>query len=221
MGSFDYYQTAFSYSDNETGEEHFVGVPEQGGRDLIAADPLPPGTVYASTVSSDGTVGIFRIEVSISSGTGKLKLAGGVAGNLKESFNRAFSYLKANKVALNVARDFDTSDFHVECIDLLGNKVDGELGVAFVIACYSILRRASPIPALMVLGDLSIQGNIKPVRSLAEPLQIAMDNGGRKALVPIENKRQFFEVSADVLENIDPIFYGDIKTAVMKCLEMV
>lgn len=221
MGSFDYYQTAFSYSDNETGEEHFVGVPEQGGRDLIAADPLPPGTVYASSVSSDGTVGIFRIEVSISSGTGKLKLAGGVAGNLKESFNRAFSYLKANKVALNVARDFDTSDFHVECIDLLGNKVDGELGVAFVIACYSILRKASPIPALMVLGDLSIQGNIKPVRSLAEPLQIAMDNGGRKALVPIENKRQFFEVSADVLENIDPIFYGDIRTAVIKCLEMV
>jgi ATP-dependent Lon protease len=72
----------------------------------------------------------------------------------------------------------------------------------------------------MVLGDLSIQGNIKKVRSLAEPLQVAMDNGARKALVPIENKRQFFDVSADVLENVDPIFYGDVRTAVMKSLEM-
>lgn len=221
MGSFDYYQTAFSYIHNETGEEHFVGVPEQGGRDLIASDPLPPGTVYASTVSSDGTVGVFRVEVTISSGTGKLKLAGGVSGGMKESFNRAFAYMKSNKVALGVGREFDGSDFHVECIDLLGNKVDGEIGVAFLIACYSIIRKATPLPAMMVLGDLSIQGNIKTVRSLVEPLQVGMDNGARKVLVPIENKRQFFEVSADVLENVDPVFYGDVKTALMKGLEMV
>ena len=48
MGSFEYYQTSFSYPVNETGEEKFVGVPEQGGRDLISADPLPPGTVYTA-----------------------------------------------------------------------------------------------------------------------------------------------------------------------------
>ena len=79
MGSFEYYQTSFSYTINETGEERFVGVPEQGGRDLISADPLAPGTVYTASVSGDGTVGLYRLEVSLSSGTGKLKLAGGVA----------------------------------------------------------------------------------------------------------------------------------------------
>ena len=46
MGSFEYYHTSFSYTLQETGEEKFVGVPEQGGRDLISADPLAPGTVY-------------------------------------------------------------------------------------------------------------------------------------------------------------------------------
>ena len=76
MGSFEYYHTSFSYSDNETGEEKFVGVPEQGGRDLISADPLAPGTVYSAGITSDGTVGLYRVEVSISNGTGKLKLAG-------------------------------------------------------------------------------------------------------------------------------------------------
>jgi ATP-dependent Lon protease len=93
MGSFEYYHTSFSYTVQDTGEERFVGVPEQGGRDLISADPLAPGTVYSATVSSDGTVGLFRIEVSISSGTGKLRLAGGVAGATKESVQRAFSFL--------------------------------------------------------------------------------------------------------------------------------
>lgn len=218
MGSFEYYQTSFSYLVNETGEELFTGVPEQGGRDLISADPLAPGTIYTASVSGDGTVGLYRVEVSLSTGTGKLKPAGGIAGEMKESVGRAFSYLLANKNAFGVGRGVDTSDFHVEVIDLLGNKVVAEIGVAFFIAAYSILRKASPQPALLVLGDMSIQGNIKPVRSLAEPLQVAMDNGGKRALIPIENKRQFLEVNPDVLEIVDPIFFGDLRQAAFKAL---
>ena len=42
------------------------------------------------------------------------------------------------------------------------------------------------------------------VRSLAEPLQVAMDNGARRALVPLENKRNFLEVSGDIVERVDP-----------------
>ncbi|MCP4659285.1 MAG: ATP-dependent Lon protease, partial [bacterium] len=189
MGAFEYYQTSFSYLVTETGEERFVGVPEQGGGDLISPDPLPPGTVYSASVSGDGTVGLYRIEVSLANGTAKLKPAGGIAGAMKESIRRAFSYLLANKNTFGVGREVDTSDFHVEVIDLLGNRVEAELGVAFFVACYSILRKAAPQPGLLVLGDMSIQGNVKPVRSLTEPLQVAMDNGARRALVPIENKR--------------------------------
>jgi ATP-dependent Lon protease len=220
MGSFEYYQTSFSYILNESGEERFVGVPEQGGRDLISPDPLPPGTVYAASVSSDGTVGLYRVEVTTSSGTSKLRIAGGVSGAMKESVNRAFSYLLANKVSLGIARELDTSDCHVEVIDLLGNRVAAEIGVAFFVACCSVLKKAPPLPALLVLGDLSIQGNIKPVRSLVEPLQVAMDNGGKKVLIPIENKRSFLEVTAEVLEKIDPIFFGDLRTAAFKALDI-
>jgi len=218
MGSFEYYHTSFSYIDNETGEEHFVGVPEQGGRDLISADPLSPGTIYAASVSGDGTVGLYRMEVTLANGTSKLKLAGGVSGAMKESIQRAFSYLLANKTSFGVAREVDTSDFYVEVIDLLGNRVDAEIGTAFFVAAYSILRKAAPQPALLVLGDMSIQGNIKPVRSLVEPLQVAMDNGAKRALIPIENKRSFFDVNAEVLETVDPIFYGDLRAAAFKAL---
>jgi ATP-dependent Lon protease len=218
MGSFEYYQTSFSYLVNDTGEEKFVGVAEQGGRDLISADPLPPGTVYTASVSGDGTVGLYRVEITLSSGTGKLKFAGGVSGSMKESVNRAFSFLSASKTAFGVPREMDTSDFHVEVIDLLGNKVEAEIGVAFFVAAYSALRRAPPQPALLVLGDMSIQGNVKPVRSLTEPLQVAMDNGGKRALIPIENKRQFLDVNPDVLEHVDPVFFGDMRQAAFKAL---
>jgi ATP-dependent Lon protease len=218
MGSFEYYQTSFSYTLQETGEEKFVGVPEQGGRDLISTDPLSPGTVYTAGVTSDGTVGLYRLEVSVSSGTGKLKMAGGVSGSMKESVQRAFSYIQAKKSELGIARDLETSDLHVEVIDLLGNRVEAEVGVAFFVASYSALRKAPVSPALLVLGDMSVQGNIKPLRSLTEPLQVAKDNGAKRALIPIENKRNFLDVSADIMEHVDPVFYSDPKTAAMKVL---
>jgi ATP-dependent Lon protease len=220
MGSFEYYHTSFSYTDTESGEERFVGVPEQGGRNMISSDPLPPGSVYAASVAADGTVGLFRIEVSLTTGSAKLKTAGGVSGATKESINRAFSYMLARKGELTVARELDASDVHVEVIDLLNNRVEGEIGLAFFVAAFSALKKTAPTAALLILGDLSVQGNIKGVRSLVEPLQIAMDNGAKRALIPLENKRSFLEVTGDVMEHVDPIFFGDAKTAALKALGM-
>lgn len=218
MGSFEYYQTSFSYIVEETGEERFVGVPEQGGRDLIALDPLAPGSAYAAGVTSEGTVGLFRVEVSVSAGTGKLKSAGGVSGAIKESMQRAFAYMQAHAAELNIGRELGVSDFHVEAIDLLANRAEIEVGVAFFTAMMSAIRSSPILPALVILGDMSVQGNLKPVRSLVEPLQVAMDNGARRALIPIENKRTFLEVDASVVEHVDPIFFGDPRTAALKGL---
>ena len=150
MGSFEYYQTSFSYTDAESGEERFVGVPEQGGRNLISSDPLAPGTVYAGTVAADGTVGMFRVEVSVSAGAGKLRTAGGVTGVTKESISRAFSYMLAKKSDLGIARELDVSDLHVEVIDLLNNRVEGEIGLGFFVAAISALKKAPSMAALLV-----------------------------------------------------------------------
>jgi ATP-dependent Lon protease len=218
MGSFEFHQTSFSLIDNETREEKFVGVPEQGGRDMISLDPLAPGSVYTSSVDDQAKVGLYRLEVGCSPGTGKLKIAGGVEGLMRESVSRAFAYLMGQKVKMGIGQQVDTTDFHVEAIDLLSNHVPCEAGIALVVAIYSALKRMPVQAGLVILGDLSIQGNIKPMRSLAEPLQVAMDNGARKALIPLENKRNFLEVSGDIVERVDPVFFSDPMTAAMKAL---
>lgn len=218
MGSFEYHQTSFSYIEGETREEHFVGVPEEGGRNLIATDPLAPGSVYTASVDEQGKVGLYRIEVGCSAGTGKLKLSGIGDSSMKESIQRAFAYLQGHKVELGIAHEFVSTDFHVEAIDLLSNRVPCEAGIALVIAICSAVRKHSVLPALLILGDLSIQGNIKPVRSLVEPLQAGMENGARRTLIPLENKRHFLDVSGDIVERVDPIFYSDPLTATMKAL---
>jgi len=220
MGSFEYYQTSFSYLDSDTREERYVGVPEEGGRDLISIDPLAPGSVYTAAVDDQGKVGLYRLEVGCSPGTGRLRVAGGIDHAMKESIQRAFAYIQGHKVNMGIAQILDTADFHVEAIDLLANHISCDAGVALVVAIYSAIKKHPALPALLVLGDLSIQGNIKAVRSLSEPLRMGMDNGARRALIPIENKRHFLDVSADIMERVDPIFYGDPTTAAMKALGM-
>lgn len=218
MGSFEFHQTSFSRIDNDTREERFVGVPEQGGRDMIAADPLAPGSVYTASVDGQGKVGLYRLEVGCSPGTGKLKIAGGVDGVMKGSLQRAFAYLQTQKVKMGIGNQFDATDFHIEAIDLLGNHVLSEAGIAAVVAVFSALKRQSVLAGMLVLGDLTIQGTIKALPTLAEPLQVGMDNGARRALVPLENKRNFLEVSGEIVERVDPVFFSDPLTAAMKAL---
>lgn len=106
----------------------------------------------------------------------------------------------------------------MEVIDLLANHVDAEIGVGFFAASFSAIRHTPLAAALLILGDMSVQGNLKPLRSLVEPLQVARDNGAKRALIPIENKRNFLDVDADIIEHVDPIFYGDPKVAAMKSM---
>ena len=218
MGSFEYHQTSFSYIDSETRDERFVGVPEEGGRNLISTDHLAPGSVYSASVDDQGKVGLYRIEVGCAPGTGKLKLAGSMDSAMKESIHRAFAYLRGHKLNMGIAQIFDTTDFHVEAIDLLANHISCEAGIALIVAITSALKKQSVLPGALILGDVSIQGNIKPLRSLSEPLQVAMDNGAKRALIPIENKRHFLDVSADIVEKVDPVFYSDPITASIKAL---
>ena len=69
------------------------------------------------------------------------------------------------------------------------------------------------------MGDLTIQGNVRGVLSLTEPLAIAMDNGALRAIVPLSNKSQFAGLPEDVVEKVDLVFYGDVERAVLKALE--
>jgi ATP-dependent Lon protease len=220
MGSFEYHQTSFSFIDSENRDERFVRCPEQGGRDMISTDPLAPGSIYTASVDDQGKVGLYRIEVGCSPGSGKLKIAGGIEGPMKESIPRAFAYIQGQKVKMGISQQIDTTDFHVEAIDLLTNHVPCEAGIALVVAIYSAIKKHSVLPGLLTLGDLTIQGNIKSVRSLAEPLQVGMDNGARRALIPLENKRNFLDVSGDIVERVDPVFFSDPMTAAMKGLGM-
>ena len=218
MGAFEYYQTSFSYIDNETMQEHFVGVPEEGGRQLIELDPMPPGSVYTAAITDSDTVALHRIEVGRFGGSGKLRITGNPDRAMRQSIQTAFDYIKANKSRLGIERDIDNYDFHVQIVDLMQTKEGSQAGVAFFVALYSLLKETPVQPGLVILGEMTIQGNILPVRSLVEPLQVVMDNGARRVLIPLSNRRELLEIPPDILENVDPIFYSDPLQAALKAI---
>ncbi len=220
MGSFEYYQTSFSYMDTETMQEYYVGVPEEGGSHLISQDPLPPGSVYTAAFTDEESVALHRIEISRMSGAGKLRITGNPDRAMKESIVTAFDYIKANKSRLGIERDVESYDFHVQIVDLMQSKSGSQAGVAFFVALYSLLRDKPAQAGLVVLGEMTIQGHVLPMRSLVEPLQLIMDKGARRVLIPVSNRRQYLEVPPDVLEGVDPIFYSEPLAAAMKALGM-
>lgn len=221
LAPYEYSQTSFSIKDKESLQEYYIGVPEAGGKGLISPDPLAPGNLYTIAVNEQSKVSIYRIEVNIFPGTGKLKISGSLDKTMKDSFQRAFDYLKGIKGQVGIGAEFNNNDFGVEAVDLLGTGVYCPLGVALFVALFSALKKQSVLPAMVVLGDMTVTGNIKPVFSLSEPLQVALDNGAKRALVPIENKRNYFDVASDIVESVDPIFYKDPITAAMKGLGII
>lgn len=219
-GSFEFYKTSFSYIDLADDTERAVGLPEQGGAGIISQDPLPPGTVYTAAADSEAKVALFRLEVTLTGGSGKLRTPTGLEKSLKESLNRAFSYLQSVKDKLGLTQFLAQKDIYAEAVDLSGGRIDCSCGVAFFTAIISAVRNRHVQAGTVVLGDLTIQGNIKGPASITEPLQLALESGALRVLVPVANKAQFAGLPEDVIDRMDVMFYGDVDRAVLKSLEM-
>ena len=181
---------------------------------------MPPGSVYTAALTDNDTVALHRIEITRMGGSGKLRVTGSPDRAMKESIVTAFDYIRANKNRLGIERDIDSYDYHVQIVDLMQSKEGSQGGVAFFIALYSLLRDKAIRAGLVVLGEMTIQGNILSVSSLVEPLQVVMDNGANSVLIPLSNRRDFLEVPPDIVERVDPIFYSDPLTAALKALEI-
>jgi ATP-dependent Lon protease len=214
----EFHKTSFSYIDLETNHEVVVPVPEQSGTGAISQDPLPSGSLYTATIDSAAKVGLFRLEVAVLPGTGKLRTPSSIERHLKESLLRAFSFLQSNQEKLGLGAAIAQKDLTVEAVELTGGNVEGACGVGFFVAIMSAIHDRPVEPGMVILGDLTVQGNVKGLASILEPLQIAVDNGATRALVPIVNKAQFAALPEDVVERLELVFYGDPDRALRRAL---
>ena len=83
IGGMEFWDTNFSFIDNETQEEIFVSLPEERGSNLIEDVPLPPGTCYTATSDGD-KVTLVKIEIITMPGNGKLTITGNTSTDAKK-----------------------------------------------------------------------------------------------------------------------------------------
>lgn len=219
LGGMEFYDVNFSYIDNETFEEHYVSVPEQGGGKLIPEGMCNPGQVYTVSQGKSGMLGVFRLESQMLPGNGKFERTGiGSDRDAKESTNTAFNFLKANGNRISGSISTTTKDYIINYQDLQGIGMTGKLALPTLIAMCSIALGKPTLSSLAVLGEISISGTMMKVDELANSLQVCLDSGAKRVLLPITSAAELGTVPADLIGSFNLIFYSSAEDAVFKAL---
>lgn len=219
LGGMEFYDVNFSYIDNETFEEHYVSVPEQGGGKLIPEGMCNPGQIYTVSQGKSGMLGVFRLESQMLPGNGKFERTGiGSDRDAKESTNTAFNFLKANRNRISGSISTTTKDYIINYQDLQGIGMTGKLALPTLIALCSIALGKSTLSSLAVLGEISISGTMIKVDELANSLQVCLDSGAKRVLLPITSAAELGTVPADLIGSFNLIFYSSAEDAVFKAL---
>lgn len=219
LGGMEFYDVNFSYIDNDTFEEHFVSVPEQGGGKLIPEGMCNPGQVYTVSQGKSGMIGVFRLESQMLPGSGKFDRTGlNSDGKCKEAANTAFNYLKANGNRISGAISTTTKDYIINYQDLQGIGMTEKLALPTLIALCSIALGKPTLSSLAVLGEISIAGTMLKVDELANALQVCLDSGAKKVLLPITSAADLGLVPADLIGCFNLVFYQSAEDAVYKAL---
>lgn len=219
LGGMEFYNVNFSYIDNETFEEHYVSVPEQGGGKLIPEGMCNPGQIYTVSQGKSGMLGVFRLESQMLPGNGKFERTGiGSDRDAKESTNTAFNFLKANGNRISGSISTTTKDYIINYQDLQGIGMTGKLALPTLIAMCSIALGKPTLSSLAVLGEISISGTMMKVDELANSLQVCLDSGAKRVLLPITSAAELGTVPADLIGSFNLIFYSSAEDAVFKAL---
>lgn len=219
LGGMEFYDVNFSYIDNETFEEHYVSVPEQGGGKLIPDGICNPGQVYTVSQGKSGMIGVFRLESQMLPGNGKFERTGiGTDRDVKEASNTAFNYLKANGSRISGSISTTTKDYIVNYQDLQGIGMTGKLALSTLIALCSISLSRPTVGNLVVLGDISISGTLIKVDELANTLQVCLDSGAKRVLIPSTSFVDFATVPPELMSAFQLIPYQSAEDAVFKAL---
>jgi len=219
LGGMEFYDVNFSYIDNETFEEKYVSVPEQGGGKLIPEGMCNPGQVYTVSRGKSGMIGVFRLESQMLPGSGKFERTGlGSDRDAKEATNTAFNFLKANGKRISGAISTTNKDYIIGYQDLQGIGMTDKLALPTLIALCSIALGKPAVSTLAILGEISISGTLIKVEDLANALQVCLDSGAKKVLLPITSAADLGTVPPELMGSFQIIFYNSAEDAVFKAL---
>jgi len=219
IGGMEFYDVNFSYISNDNFNEEYVSVPEQSSGSLIPEGVGKAGHLYTVSHGKNGMIGLFKIETQITKGTGKFEKTGlGNNRDAKEAAETAFKYLKANGKSISGSISIVNNDYVVNYQDMKGIGMTSDLTLATLVAICSAALNKPVVSSAVILGNLSIGGTIIKMSELANILQVCLDSGAKKILLPITSASDLASVPSDLIGAFNLIFYSTAEDAVFKAL---
>lgn len=218
IGGMEFWDTNFSFINLENQEESYIQLPEERGSNLIENTPLQPGICYTATDGDEG-LAMLRIEVSITTGSGKLNISGSSKTSIRDDVKNAHQYIKANeKKILNQERTLSNYDISVQITKLIGSGIGNGIGAAAFLGILTAIYKRSSKSGLAILGNLSISGGISRVDNFKDKLSILSENGARLVLSPMENVKEVQDIPPSILTKTDVNFYSDSQMILQKAI---
>ena len=215
----EFRNTHFSYFMGVDGVEQFVSTPELHSDELIDADPLPPGQVWAiSPGGQEASPALYRIEATVGPGSGVKILNTPVPPAFRESVRYGEQNLYVRAKELVGDRDPRNHEFSIQLRSMDIDSSGQGLGLAALIAlCCGLIER-SVKGGLIIVGELNLGGSIEMVPNPVAVAELAVEKGAVTLLMPISSRKQLFELSDEMATKVSIEFYADAIDAFTKAI---
>ncbi|KQO59589.1 peptidase [Methylobacterium sp. Leaf87] len=215
----EFRNTHFSYTMGPEGIEQFVSTPELHSDQAIETDPLPPGQVWGVSVgSTEGSPGLYRIEVASVRGSGVRILNQPPPPPFKESVKVGEQNLYARSRELVGDRNPREEELSIQMRPMDTEKSGIGLGVPVLIAMCGSMLGKNTRGGTIVVGALNLGGSVEMLPNAIRIAELAVDKQASTLLMPVSARRQLNELPDDLWTRINVEFYKDSADAVAKAL---
>jgi len=146
----------------------------------------------------------LQIEVNVMEGKGELMLTGQLGDVMKESAQAGISYIRSIAKNYNVGPEFfKEHDIHVHIPEGAVPKDGPSAGITMATAMISAITGTKVRADLAMTGEITLRGRVLPIGGLKEKLLAAKNAGIRIVLVPVKNKRDVADVSAEITRGLE------------------
>lgn len=222
MAGVEFIDVNLGFLDLEEGLESVVTVPEQTSNTLMPEGKLPFGHIFAVGKSRDsGEVCIYRMENKTVKGSGKIETQG-IGNNrpVKECVMAAWTYFQDNARKIVPGTRVMDKDYLLYYADTQGKGLSDAVSLGEFIGLCSALAERAVIESLAIAGEIKLSGTLEELTNLEDILRVCKNAGAKKLLLPMDSIRDIQNVSRELLQYVQPIFYQDPIDAAKKALDI-
>lgn len=163
----------------------------------------------------------LSVEVNILDGKGGITLTGNLGDVMKESAQIALSFVRTLPEVKKFSEDyFEKHVVHVHVPEGATPKDGPSAGITMALAIYSALTHKQVDGKTAMTGEITLRGNVLSIGGLKEKLLAAKNEGMKKVLVPMGNRKNIEELDMEITEGMEIVFVSDmhdvIKNGIVK-----